>query len=153
MICGLAPPSARAPLLRRLNDGHAHLQLNSRLAMSNPHPVLIVVEDDAPLLASLAWSFEVEGFQVHPYRDAELLLSRVEALPEQGCMIIDYRLPGVDGLELVEQLRARGCLLPALLITTPAPAIVRQARAAGILLVEKPLVSSLLLHQVRSLLN
>jgi FixJ family two-component response regulator len=115
-------------------------------------PIILIVEDDAALLASLAWSFEVEGFRVRPYQDSESLLAE-DALPERGCMIIDYRLPALNGLELVGRLRDRGCLLPALLITTPAPGVVREARAAGIPLVEKPLVGGTLLTEVRSLLN
>lgn len=115
-------------------------------------PIIVIVEDDAALLASLAWSFEVEGFHVRPYHDSESLLAE-KALPEHGCMIIDYRLPALNGLELLERLRGRGCHLPALLITTPAPGVLREARAAGVPLVEKPLISGALLKEVRSLLN
>jgi two-component system, LuxR family, response regulator FixJ len=112
--------------------------------------VLIVVEDDAPLLTSLKWAFEVEGYQVRAFPDAESLLAEPE-LPLKGCLILDYRLPDVDGLELLRRLRARGVTLPAVLITTPGPGVVSAARAAGVPLIEKPLNAGTLIEQVRDL--
>jgi FixJ family two-component response regulator len=59
--------------------------------------------------------------------------------------VVDYQLPGMDGLELVEVLRRRAVRLPALLITTHPTALVRsRAQAAGVDIFEKPLLAETL---------
>ncbi len=76
----------------------------------SPHTVL-VVDDDAAVRSALKFVLEVEGFRVRLYPDAGTLLADGD-LPRQGCLVIDYRMPGMDGLELVERLRADHVALP-----------------------------------------
>ena len=80
---------------------------------------------------------------------AEELLNE-ESLPDPGCLVVDYHMPGMNGLELVAQLRDRQVLIPAILIT-PAPSqnLRDRAAAAGISIVEKPLLGSRLLDSIR----
>lgn len=114
--------------------------------------VVLVVDDDAALAESLKFAMEIEGLRVQTYPDAESLL-RSEALPHRGCVVIDVKLPGIDGLELLRRLRERGVGLPAVLITTnPAPALRGHAAAANVPIVEKPLLRDELLDTVRRLL-
>jgi len=112
-------------------------------------PLLILVEDDAALVDSLSFAFELEGFRVRAYFLPETLLSG--PLPEgAACMVIDLNLPGMDGIRLIDELRARGHDLPAVLITTHPTAQTRaDAAARGLPIVEKPLLTDDLLQQVR----
>ena len=112
---------------------------------------LILVDDDAAVLSSLKFAFQVEGFEVHAYPDAESLLE-VADFPDSGCMVLDYRLPGLDGLELFTRIRELGVMLPAVLITTPTASVRARAAAVGVTLVEKPLLTSTLLDTVRRIL-
>jgi two-component system response regulator FixJ len=112
---------------------------------------LILVDDDAAVLSSLKFAFQVEGFEVRAYPDAESLLE-VADFPDSGCMVLDYRLPGLDGLELFTRIRELGVMLPAVLITTPTASVRARAAAAGVTLVEKPLLTSTLLDTVRRIL-
>jgi two-component system, LuxR family, response regulator FixJ len=114
--------------------------------------VLILVDDDAAVLSSLKFALEVDGFAVRAYADAEGLLSASD-MPEAGCLILDYWLPGLDGLELLTELRLRGVDLPAILITTPTPQVCSKAAAVGVQVVEKPLLAGALLDSVRELLQ
>jgi FixJ family two-component response regulator len=114
--------------------------------------ILIVVDDDAAVLSALKFAFEVEGFDVRAYADGESLLSEAH-IPELGCLVLDYKLPGLNGLQLLTRLRNRKVTLPAVLITTPEPTVVKKAAAAGVPIVEKPLLTSALLDTVRRLLN
>jgi two-component system, LuxR family, response regulator FixJ len=115
--------------------------------------VIIVIDDDDALRSSLKFSFEIEGFSVRAYRDGAEVLDEVE-LPRHGCLIVDFNLPGMNGLALVGKLRERGISMPAILITThPSPALRQRAAAAGISIVEKPLLGNALLDNVYNALR
>jgi FixJ family two-component response regulator len=115
--------------------------------------VVLVVDDDPALAESLKFSLGLEGFTVETYPDGESLLG-ARSWPSHGCMVIDVKLPGIDGLELLRRLRERKVKLPAVLITThPAPSLRIHAAAESVPIVEKPLLRDELVETVRSLLN
>ena len=66
---------------------------------------------------SLKFPLEVEGFVIRLYSDGQALLDDAE-LPRHGCPIFDQDLPGLNGLPALDQLRRRGVLMPAILITS-----------------------------------
>jgi FixJ family two-component response regulator len=122
-------------------------------ALTAPKNIVFVIDDDTAVLGSLKFSLEIEGFAVEVFRSAEELLDR-PALPESACLVVDYRLPAMDGLALVAELRARNVDLPAILITTnPTRAIYRRASEAGLPIVEKPLLGNALAEAIRDALN
>lgn len=108
--------------------------------MSKDSDAILLVDDDAVVRHALKFSLELEGFDVRLYSTPEALLAEDE-LPAGACLVIDYRMPEIDGLELVERLRARGVTLPVFLISGRVTRSLR-ARASrlginGVL--EKPL--------------
>ncbi|GGG39847.1 response regulator transcription factor [Chelatococcus composti] len=115
-------------------------------------PVLIV-DDDAAVRASLKFALELEGLEVRLYESAPQLLAE-KALPRHGCIVIDYSMPGMSGLELMEALRLRQVSLPAILISGKvSDDLRRQAGRHGFLQVlEKPLEGSQLLDGIRTAL-
>lgn len=113
--------------------------------------VVLLVDDDAALTEALKFAMELEGFAVETYPDGESLL-QVASFPRRGCMVIDVKLPGINGLELLQRLRARAVTLPAVLITTHPPSSLRiHAAAADVPIVEKPLLRDELMDAVRTL--
>jgi two-component system, LuxR family, response regulator FixJ len=110
--------------------------------------VIIVVDDDAAVRKSLKFSLEVEGFVVRTYERAEELLSET-TFPACRCLVVDQKLPGLSGVDLISELREREVLVPAILITThPSLALKMRAASAGVAIVEKPLLGSTLLDGI-----
>lgn len=129
-----------------------YLRVTASLATPEPRPAVILVDDDPAVAHAVQFSFDLEGLDVRSFRDAESLLASGD-LPEKGCLILDYNLPGVDGLGLLERLRANDVRMPAVLITTnPRTHLRARAAAAGVPIIEKPLLTDALLTAVRSAL-
>lgn len=116
--------------------------------MADARRLLVIVDDDAAVLGSLALALELEGFEVRAYRDAESLLAE-DGAAGADCLIIDQKLPGHTGVQLLQRLRAQGVTAPALLITTPTPAAAALAAANDVELVGKPLQAAELVEIVR----
>jgi two-component system, LuxR family, response regulator FixJ len=117
-------------------------------------PTILVVEDDAAVRNSMKFSLEAEGYQVRDYSEARDVLEAPD-LSEIDCLVVDYRLEGMNGLELVRQMRARGIRAPVIMITTlPSLDLRRDASAAGIhIIVEKPLLGNTLADQIQSVVG
>ncbi len=71
------------------------------------------------------------------------------------CLVTDYRMPEMDGLEVLQSLRARGWCGPAILVTAfSSPALVERALRAGFgTVIEKPLYEHALADAVARLTN
>jgi len=116
-------------------------------------PMILVVEDDPSLRNSMKFSLEAEGYQVRAYSRARNVL-KASDLSEIDCFVIDYRLEGMNGLELVRQMRARGIRAPVIMITSlPSLDLRRDASAAGIPIVEGPLLGNTLADQIRAVVG
>jgi two-component system response regulator FixJ len=71
--------------------------------------------------------------------------------PDPACLIIDYKMPAMDGMNLFRRLRALGVQSPVILLTGhPDPAIRTLASQAGLDLIEKPLSQDILLKAVKA---
>ena len=116
-------------------------------------PVICVVDDDAAVRNALKFALEVEGLDVRVFDGAVSLLNDADLLP-CGCLVVDYRMPVMDGLELIGVLRRRGIAAPVILITGRANKELRaQVDKLGIhCLLEKPLSDDALLDSIRSAL-
>lgn len=113
-------------------------------------PIVCVVEDDAAVRNALKFSLEVEGLEVRVYGGAQCLLDD-PGLPSCRCLVVDYRMPAIDGLELVGVLRMRGIGAPIIMITGRATRDLRvRAGKLGIhRVIEKPLPDGDLLSAIR----
>ena len=109
---------------------------------------IFVVDDDPDVLQSLKFLLETEGFSVRAFPNGEVLLE--SGLPARiDCLIIDYEMPNMDGLDLVRHLRERDVRAPVVLITgSPNAGLNAKAAASGVRhVVLKPHIDeSLLTH-------
>jgi two-component system, LuxR family, response regulator FixJ len=118
-------------------------------ATENARHVVLVVDDDEAVRESLRNMMESEGFEVRAFSNGHDLLNEA-SLPTIGCLIVDYNMPAMNGLELVGALRSQGVSIPAILITgNPAKHVRDRAAAIAVLIVEKPQLGSYLLDCVR----
>ena len=116
-------------------------------------PMLVLVDDDPAVRASLQFSLELEGFEVETFDSGETLVAQAN-LTDPDCLVIDYRLSGIDGLSLLRVLRERGETCPAVIITSNPTRSVRQRTAdAGAVLIEKPLLGDSLTTAIRALIH
>ena len=113
-------------------------------------PFVLVVDDDPALLGALEFALQAEGYRVRGCADAAAAM-RVPAEP-LACLVIDYRLPDIDGMDLAQWLRAAGVTAPLILITSNPDARCRaRAARAGAVIVEKPLLGDGLMRQIRAM--
>jgi two-component system response regulator FixJ len=118
------------------------------------HPLATVyaVDDDRDVLASLRFLLESEGFVVKTFANGSDLLASTLPGPSD-CLVIDYRMTGMDGLELVRHLRDRQVSSPVVLVTV-YEGVAAKAAAAGIRhVVMKPHIEESLVAHVRSALD
>lgn len=82
---------------------------------SNRNPIYII-EDDQSVRDALGLLLGLHGYTVSLFADAESFLDAYR--PDWcGCLLIDIRMPGMDGLVLQKRLLEKGCKMPAILMT------------------------------------
>jgi FixJ family two-component response regulator len=113
-----------------------------------------IIDDDQAMRESLSTLLRAEGFVTQSYESAESFLADG---PESvsGCLIVDIHMPGMNGLDLQRELRARAIALPVVVITGQAdvPKAVAALKAGAIDFLEKPYDIDALLRAVRDALN
>ncbi|MCE5978332.1 sigma-54-dependent transcriptional regulator [Pseudomonas sp. JR33AA] len=111
---------------------------------------VILVDDDPHLRQALSQTLDLAGLKVVALAEAQGLAERIEA-DWPGVVVSDIRMPGIDGLQLLEQLHSRDSELPVLLITGhgDVPLAVQAMRAGAYDFLEKPFATDALLDSVR----
>ena len=79
-------------------------------------PLVCIVDDDATVRESLARLLRAEGWTPATYASAEAFLER-QPLGEVGCILLDYQMPGMSGLQLQRALAERGAAPPIVFLT------------------------------------
>src|SRR6266850_2856559 len=116
-----------------------------------PTHTVHIVDDDAFLSGSLARLLRSVGFASVWYETALAFLDAVPNLVD-GCVLLDVRMPGMDGLELQERLNALGFTLPVIVMTAEGDVetAVRAMKAGADDFIEKPFSDDLLLGAINT---
>jgi len=115
---------------------------------------VFVVDDDPGALRSTRWLLESEDLSVETYTSAGDFLAAYD--PERpGCLVLDLRMPDMDGLELQQRLRSRGKHLPIIFVTGShdVPRSGQAIEAGGAAFLRKPADDEELLKLVRQALE
>lgn len=113
------------------------------------NPTVFIVDDDAAVRDALALLMRSANLTASVFGGAREFLEKVpEDLP--GCLVLDVRMPEIDGLELQQQLAARGSRLPIIMLTGHGdiPMAVQALRAGALDFIPKPFESKALLARV-----
>jgi two-component system, LuxR family, response regulator FixJ len=121
--------------------------------MSSNSPVHVIDDDDA-VRESLEFLLRTAKINVRTYDSATAFLS---ALPSDaaGCVVTDVRMPGMSGVDLLRQLKARGSTMPVIVITGHGDIqlAVEAMKIGAVDFLEKPFDDEVLLASVRAALG
>jgi FixJ family two-component response regulator len=115
---------------------------------------VFVVDDDPGIRDSVRWLLESVGLRVETYDSAQAFLDAYVAT-RPGCLILDVRLPGMNGLDLLEELRNRGGTIPVIVVTAfgEVHSTVRAMKGGAIDVMEKPTRDQVMLDRVHQALE
>lgn len=82
-------------------------------------PEVLIVEDDSDIRDAVASLLERKGFRVRTAEHGAEALDQLEG-PPPDVILLDLRMPVMDGAELVRRLRARGCVVPVVVMSAHA---------------------------------
>ena len=116
--------------------------------------VVHVVDDDVDVRKSLGFLLATADFAVRLYESATAFLA-TEPKEVEGCIVTDVRMPGIDGIEFLRQLKSRGLSVPVIVMTGHADvALAVQAMKEGAAdFIEKPFDDQIIIDSLRSALN
>lgn len=102
-------------------------------------PAVYVIDDDREIRSSPVLLLRAQGMNARPFARAEDFLEELPFL-EPGCLLLDVRMPGMSGLELLAELRRRDCFWPVVIITGHGEIAlaVRAVKLGAIEFLEKP---------------
>ena len=115
---------------------------------------IYIVDDDIAMRDSLALLLGLKGFRTQIFASAENLLAAYN--PNWfGCMLVDVRMPGMDGLQLHAELCRRECAIPVVIMTAYGDvATARGALKAGVEdFLEKPVDDSVLIDVLQTAID
>jgi FixJ family two-component response regulator len=117
-------------------------------------PMVYIVEDDGEVRAALQYLLKSDGLRVEAYPSAEGFLEAFDP-HDAGCVLLDLRLPGIGGLELLRTMRRKGVMTPVIMLTAfgDVPTAVAAIEAGAYGFLEKPFEPATLLHRVRQALQ
>ncbi len=113
---------------------------------------VLVVEDDESMREAIESLLAAAAMDSVMYESAEALLADGVGGDAAACVVSDLKLPGLSGLELLCELRARGTRLPLILVTAhDSPSLRAEAARQGVAAyLAKPFLGSQLLTAIRA---
>ena len=117
--------------------------------MTSDANLVHVVDDDGAVRRSVAFILKTSGHRVESYESGAELLKKATAL-EDGCILLDIRMPGMDGLEVQQALQEKGVGLPVIIMTGHGDVglAVKAMKAGAVDFIEKPFEKDTLLSSL-----
>jgi FixJ family two-component response regulator len=121
---------------------------------SHATPIVFVVDDDISVRESLELLIRSEGWQPETFESAQEFLARPRALVP-SCLVLDFSLPGLNGLELQKRVAVERTDMPIIFITGfgDVPMTVQAMKAGAVEFLTKPFGDDALLSAIRHALD
>lgn len=121
------------------------------IQQTDPTPTVFVVDDDPAARRAILWMLESAGHRVAGFASGEAFLAGAHT-EGGGCLVLDVRLPGLDGLAVQHELRRRGIRLPVIITTGygEVSVAVEALQRGAFDFMEKPIDSARLLERVNA---
>lgn len=102
-------------------------------------PIIYLVDDDDAVRKSLSIALGMADYEVQAFGAAEAFLEACRP-GQHGCVVLDLKMPDMDGLELQQALKERGCHIPVIFISGDGtiPASVAAVKEGALDFLEKP---------------
>ena len=112
-------------------------------------PLVHLVDDDGAVRRAAGLMLKTSGYQVKSYESGVELLKSISKL-DAGCILLDVRMPGMDGLEVQQALQDKGVMLPVIIMTGHGDVslAVKAMKAGAIDFIEKPFEKETLLGAI-----
>jgi FixJ family two-component response regulator len=125
------------------------MQVSTSISQT-PQQVVFIVDDDPAIRKSLQLLIEMTGLPVRTFASARGFLE-IYKPGDAGCLILDIRMPGMNGLDLQHELVQRHFDLPIIVLTGYAdvPAAIRALKSGAVEFLEKPVEDDVLLDHIR----
>lgn len=117
-------------------------------------PMVYVVDDEASVRSSLQWLLESIRLKVETFDSAEAFLAKVQS-DRPGCLVLDVRMPGLSGPELMEKLHEKHFSLPIIFLSGhgDVPLAVHTMKGGAFDFLQKPYNNQQFLDRVRAALE
>jgi FixJ family two-component response regulator len=118
------------------------------------HPAISIVDDSESVRSALSRLLRLHGYVPHAFASAENFL-RSDRLSETACLIADVRMPGMNGVELLEHLVQQGRHIPVIFITAfPEEGSRSRAMKSGaVCFLKKPFDAQVLINYIDAALK
>lgn len=112
---------------------------------------VFIVDDDADVRTSLSRALSTRGYATEAFASAQDFLDS-DAVERQGCLVLDYGLPGMTGLDLQQHLIKRKHMIPIIFITGHGgvPEAVEAVKHGAIDFLEKPFRPDVLISRIEA---
>jgi FixJ family two-component response regulator len=123
--------------------------------MSNQNPTVFVVDDDLSLRKALSRLLKSEGYDVETFSSAQEFLHADPRCDGPACLVLDMKMPGLNGLDLQQELHKREYAIPIVFITGHGdiPMGVKAMKKGAIEFLTKPFDDEVLLGAVEEALK
>lgn len=113
--------------------------------------VVYIVDDEEDLRDAIEWLLHSVGLESRMFASGNEFLDRLDTVDGPGCIILDVRMPGKNGLDVQRELVERGCPLPVIILTGhgDAPMAARAIKDGAFDFIEKPFNNQNLLELVQ----
>jgi len=117
--------------------------------MDESDRTVYLIDDDDAIRRSAGFMLKSSGYAVQTYESGTAFLKVVKNL-EPGCVLLDVRMPGLDGIEVQRELRNRGVVLPVIVMTGHGDigVAVRAMKAGALDFIEKPFEKAQILRAI-----